>query len=64
MCSAETCIAVKTFFYVFFSFGHDLYVFNVYLFSKSFFYLKNVGKVESGKQINKKHFENNSNEIE
>jgi len=27
------------------------------------FYLKNVGKVQSGKQINKKHFQNNSNEI-
>ena len=32
-------------------------------FSKSF-YLKNVGKVQSGKQINKKHFQNNSNEID
>ena len=25
------------------------------------FYLKNAGKVQSGKQINKKHFQNNSN---
>ena len=28
-----------------------------------FLFLKNVGKVQSGKQINKKHFQNNSNEI-
>ena len=28
------------------------------------FYLKNVAKVQSGKQINKKHFQNNSNEID
>jgi len=26
--------------------------------------LKNVGKVKSSKQINKKHFQNNSNEID
>jgi len=37
--------------------------FDVFLFSKRFFYLKNVGKVQSGKQINKKHVQNNSNEI-
>jgi len=30
---------------------------------QTFFYLKNVGKVQSGKQINKKHF-HNSNEID
>jgi len=29
-----------------------------------FIYKKNVGKVQSGKQINKKHFQNNSNEIQ
>jgi len=40
------------------------YVFNVFLFSKRFLFLKNVGKVQSGKQINKKHFQNNSNEIQ
>jgi len=40
------------------------YVFNVFLIFKRFFYFKkNVGKVQSGKQINKKHFQNNSNEI-
>jgi len=33
-----------------------------FFFSKRF-YLKNVGKVQSGKHINKKHFQNNSNEI-
>ena len=44
----------KTFFY----FGH------VFLFSKRFFILKNVGKVQIGKQINKKHFQNNSSEID
>jgi len=40
-------------------------VFNVFfLFSERFFIFKNVGKVQSGKQINKKHFQNNSNEID
>jgi len=39
-------------------------MFLTFIYLKNFFYLKNVGKVESGKQINKKHFENNSNEIE
>ena len=36
--------------------------FNIFLFSKRFLFLKIVGKVQSGKQINKKHFQNNSNE--
>ena len=54
-------IDVKTFL---FYFGHVFNVFNVFLFSKRFFYLKNVGKVQSGKQINKKQFQNNSNEIQ
>jgi len=40
------------------------YVFNDFLFSKRFFYLKNVGKVQSSKQIINKHFQNNSNEID
>jgi len=31
---------------------------------QTFFILKNVGKVQSGKQIDKKHFKNNSNEIQ
>jgi len=34
-----------------------------FLFSKRFLFLKNVGKIQSGKEINKKHFQNNSNEI-
>jgi len=29
----------------------------------TFFTLKNIGKVQSCKQVNKKHFQNNSNEI-
>ena len=37
---------------------------NVFLFSKRFLFLKNLGKVNSGKQINEKHFQNNSNEID
>jgi len=37
----------------FLNFGHVFYVFNVlFLFFKRFFILKNVGKVQSGKQIN------------
>jgi len=35
-----------------------------FLFSKLFLFLKNVGNVQSGKQINKKHFQNNSNKID
>jgi len=37
---------------------------NVFLFSKRFLFSKNVGKVQSGKQSNKKHFQNNSNKID
>ena len=37
---------------------------NVFFIFRTFFYLKNVGKVQSGKQINKKHFQNNSNKID
>jgi len=48
----------------FLNFGHVFTFFNVFLFSKRFFILKNVGKVLSGKQINKKHFQTNSNEID
>jgi len=55
----------KTFFNVFFYFGHVFYVFKRFIFSKPFlFFKKNVGKVQSGKQINKKHFQNNGNEID
>jgi len=45
-------IDVKNVFFYFFYFGHVFYVF---YFPKVLF-LKNVGKVQSGKQINKKHF--------
>jgi len=53
----------KKTFLTFFLFWSRFYVFNFFLFKKTFSYLKNVGKVQSGKQINKKHFQNNSNEI-
>jgi len=51
-------------FCVFFILVTFFYVFNVFLFSKRFFIFKNVAKVQSGKQINKKHYQNNSNEID
>jgi len=59
-------IDVKNVFLAFFNFGHVFYVFNVFYFPKvSFFILEtNVGKVQSGKQINKKHFQNNSSETD
>ena len=38
--------------------------FNVFFIFQTFFILKNVSKVQSGKQINKKHFQNSSNEID
>ena len=40
------------------------YVFKCFFYFPNVFYLKNAGKVQSGKQINKKHFQNNSNEIQ
>ena len=43
-------------------FGH-VFTFLRLLFSERFL-LKNAGKVQSGKQINLKHFQNNSNEID
>jgi len=46
-------------FYVFFLFRSLFYVF-----FKGFFIFKNVGKVQSGNQVNKKHFQNNNNEID
>jgi len=49
----------------FFYFGHVLFTFLTFFFYfPNVFYFKNVGKVQSGKQINKKHFQNNSNEID
>ena len=38
--------------------------FNVFIFLQTFFILKKVDKVQSGKQINKKHFQNSSNETD
>jgi len=35
-----------------------------FIFQTLFIFTKNVGKVQSGKQINKKHFQSNSNEID
>ena len=35
-----------------------------FIFQMFFIFKKNVGTVQSGKQINKKHFQNNSNEIQ
>ena len=45
-------------------FGHVFTFLTFFLFSKRFLFFKNVGKVQSGKQINDKHFQNNSNEIQ
>jgi len=55
-------IDVKTFLR-FSYFGH-VFTFSTFIFFPNVFYLKNVGKVQSGKQINKKHFQNNSNETD
>jgi len=45
--------------------GHVfLRFFGVFYFPDVFLFLKNVGKVQSGKQVNKKHFRHNSNEID
>jgi len=52
-------IDVKKRFYVFYC-GHFL----TFFIFQTFFILKNVGKVKSGKRIIKKHFQNNSNEID
>jgi len=55
----------KTLFYVFLFWSRFLRFFNVFFIFRTFFlFLENVGKVQSGKQINKKHFQNNSNEID
>jgi len=51
-------------FYVFY-FGHVVLRFLTFFnFSIVIYFLKNVDTVQIGKQINKKHFQNNSNEIE
>jgi len=48
----------------FFNFGHVFLRFLTYFIFQTFFSFKNVGKVQSGKQVNKKHFQNKSNEID
>jgi len=55
-------IDVKTFLRFFLFWSRFLRFQTLFIF-QTFFILKNVGKVQSGKQINKKHFQNNSNEI-
>jgi len=62
---AMRTIDVKNVFYVFY-FGHvfTFLRFLTFFIFQTFFIFKNVGKVQSGKQINKKHFQNNSNEID
>jgi len=52
-------IDIKNVFYVFF-----ILVKVFFYLPNVFYFKKNVGKVQSGKQINKKHFQNNSNEID
>jgi len=51
-------------FYVFFTLVTFFTFLTFFYFSNVFLFLKNVGKVQSGRQINKKHFQNNSNEID
>jgi len=51
-------IDAKTFFYVFLIFGHVYTLLTFFLFFRRLFlFFKNVGKVQSGKQINKKQFQ-------
>jgi len=59
-------IDVKTFFYVFIILVKFFYVFQRFVLLSKRFYIfqKNVGTVQSGKQINNWHFQNNSNGID
>jgi len=50
--------------FTFFYFGHVFTFLTFFIFQTFFLILKNVGKVQSGKQISKKHFQNKSNEID
>jgi len=54
----------KNVFYVFFILVTFLRFSKLFYFPNVFYFKKNVGKVQSGKQVNKKHFQNNSNEID
>jgi len=53
---AAARIDVKNVFYVFFIFVTFLRFLTFFLFCKRFLFLKNVGKVQRGKEITKKHF--------
>jgi len=56
---------MKQTFLRFFYFGPVSFTFlTLFFIFQTFFILKNVGKVQSSKQVNKKHFQNNSNEID
>ena len=57
-------VDVKKRFYVFFILVTFFTFFNVFNSSNVFYFRKNVGKVQSGKQIDKKHFQSNSNETD
>jgi len=57
-------IVVKKRFLRFFYFGHVFTFLTFFYFPNVFYFKKKVGKVQSGKQINKKHFQNKSNEIQ
>jgi len=61
-----TCgIDVKKVFLRFFILVAFFCVFNVFFIFQTFFlFKKNVGKVHSGKYIDKNYFQNNSNEID
>jgi len=61
---ATHSIDVKTLFTFFLFWSRFLRFLTFFIFQTFFLFLKNVGKVQSGKQINKKHFQNNSNEIQ
>jgi len=51
--------------FTFFYFGHVFLRFLTFcIFQTLFIFKKNVGKIRSVKQINKKHFQNKSNEIQ
>ena len=57
-------IDVKNVFLRFFYFGHVFTFLTFFFIFQTFLIFKNVGKVKNGKQIDKKHFHNNSNEID
>ena len=62
-CCHPGSIDVKTFF-TYFLFWSRFYVFGRFFIFQTFFILKKRWQSQSGKQTNKKHFQNNSNEIQ